>query len=200
VLRCSHLLDRAYFQNLSPGRTEYHNSGGKIDTRSGTRAIPHLFRRGRLARSLFPLCELHYADDPRHDSLDARFDKHRLSAEDDERVAGRAQARTERLVAHLRHQARIFNLYPDQMSGGQQQLVSIMRHLWWNRKSCFSTSHFLHSDYEMTLFMREQLQKLFMESGTTMVLVSHDSKKRFILPTMCCCCPRIRRGSPISLL
>jgi len=29
-------------------------------------------------------------------------------------------------------------------------------------------------DYEMTLFMRRQLQHVFMETGTTMVLVSHD--------------------------
>jgi NitT/TauT family transport system ATP-binding protein len=36
-------------------------------------------------------------------------------------------------------------------------------------------------DYEMTLFMREQLQKLFMESGTTMVLVSHDLEEAVYL-------------------
>ena len=32
-----------------------------------------------------------------------------------------------------------------------------------------------------TLFMREQLQKLFMESGTTMVLVSHDLEEAVYL-------------------
>ena len=29
-------------------------------------------------------------------------------------------------------------------------------------------------DYEMTLFMRDQLQRIFIETGTTTVLVSHD--------------------------
>jgi len=33
----------------------------------------------------------------------------------------------------------------------------------------------------MTLFMREQLQRLFMESGTTMVLVSHDLEEAVYL-------------------
>jgi NitT/TauT family transport system ATP-binding protein len=33
----------------------------------------------------------------------------------------------------------------------------------------------------MTLFMREQLQKLFLESGTTMVLVSHDLEEAVYL-------------------
>ena len=29
-------------------------------------------------------------------------------------------------------------------------------------------------DYEMTLFIRDRLQQVFIETGTTMVLVSHD--------------------------
>ena len=36
-------------------------------------------------------------------------------------------------------------------------------------------------DYEMTLFMREQLQRIFMESGTTTVLVSHDLEEAVYL-------------------
>jgi NitT/TauT family transport system ATP-binding protein len=60
------------------------------------------------------------------------------------------------------------------MSGGQQQLVSIMRALVVEPEILFLDEPFSALDYEMTLFMREQLQKLFMESRTTMVLVSHD--------------------------
>jgi NitT/TauT family transport system ATP-binding protein len=83
------------------------------------------------------------------------------------------RARTERLVARLGIKLDL-NLYPYQMSGGQQQLVSIMRALVVDPEILFLDEPFSALDYEMTLFMREQLQKLFMESGTTMVLVSHD--------------------------
>ena len=83
------------------------------------------------------------------------------------------KARTEKLVEHLGVKIDL-NLYPYQMSGGQQQLVSIMRALVVEPEILFLDEPFSALDYEMTLFMREQLQKLFMESRTTMVLVSHD--------------------------
>ena len=67
------------------------------------------------------------------------------------------------------------------MSGGQQQLVSIMRALVVEPEILFLDEPFSALDYEMTLFMREQLQKLFMESGTTMVLVSHDLEEAVYL-------------------
>lgn len=90
------------------------------------------------------------------------------------------KARTERLVAHLGIKLDL-NLYPYQMSGGQQQLVSIMRALVVEPEILFLDEPFSALDYEMTLFMREQLQKLFMESGTTMVLVSHDLEEAVYL-------------------
>ncbi|AXK82688.1 ATP-binding cassette domain-containing protein [Pseudolabrys taiwanensis] len=90
------------------------------------------------------------------------------------------QERVERLVAHLGIKLDL-NLYPYQMSGGQQQLVSIMRALVVDPEILFLDEPFSALDYEMTLFMREQLQKLFMESGTTMVLVSHDLEEAVYL-------------------
>ena len=36
-------------------------------------------------------------------------------------------------------------------------------------------------DYEMTLFMRDQLQRIFVETGTTTVLVSHDLEEAVYL-------------------
>jgi NitT/TauT family transport system ATP-binding protein len=90
------------------------------------------------------------------------------------------KARTERLVVHLGIKLDL-NLYPYQMSGGQQQLVSIMRALVVDPEILFLDEPFSALDYEMTLFMREQLQKLFMESGTTMVLVSHDLEEAVYL-------------------
>jgi NitT/TauT family transport system ATP-binding protein len=90
------------------------------------------------------------------------------------------KARTERLVAHLGIKLDL-NLYPYQMSGGQQQLVSIMRALIVEPEILFLDEPFSALDYEMTLFMREQLQRLFLETGTTTVLVSHDLEEAVYL-------------------
>jgi len=90
------------------------------------------------------------------------------------------RARTEKLVAHLGIKLDL-NLYPYQMSGGQQQLVSIMRALVVEPEILFLDEPFSALDYEMTLFMREQLQRLFMETGTTTVLVSHDLEEAVYL-------------------
>ena len=67
------------------------------------------------------------------------------------------------------------------MSGGQQQLVSIMRALVVEPEILFLDEPFSALDYEMTLFMREQLQRIFMETGTTTVLVSHDLEEAVYL-------------------
>jgi len=88
--------------------------------------------------------------------------------------------RTEKLVAHLGVKLDL-NLYPYQMSGGQQQLVSIMRALVVEPEILFLDEPFSALDYEMTLFMREQLQRIFMETGTTTVLVSHDLEEAVYL-------------------
>ena len=90
------------------------------------------------------------------------------------------RARTEKLVAHLGVKLDL-NLYPYHMSGGQQQLVSIMRALIVEPEILFLDEPFSALDYEMTLFMREQLQRIFMETGTTTVLVSHDLEEAVFL-------------------
>lgn len=71
--------------------------------------------------------------------------------------------------------------YPYEMSGGQQQLVSIMRALVVEPEVLFLDEPFSALDYEMTLFMRDQLQRVFEETGTTMVLVSHDLEEAVYL-------------------
>src|ERR1700681_1556951 len=97
------------------------------------------------------------------------------------RVAPAEQrARTEKLVAHLGIKLDL-NLYPYQMSGGQQQLVSIMRALIVEPEILFLDEPFSALDYEMTLFMREQLQRIFIETATTTVLVSHDLEEAVYL-------------------
>ena len=90
------------------------------------------------------------------------------------------RARTEKLVAHLGIKLDLA-LYPYQMSGGQQQLVSILRALVVEPEILFLDEPFSALDYEMTLFMREQLQRIFLETGTTTILVSHDLEEAVFL-------------------
>ena len=88
--------------------------------------------------------------------------------------------RVERLVERLGVTIDL-NKYPYQMSGGQQQLVSIMRSLVIEPEVLFLDEPFSALDYEMTLFMRDQLQALFMDTKTTMVFVSHDLEEAVYL-------------------
>jgi NitT/TauT family transport system ATP-binding protein len=90
------------------------------------------------------------------------------------------RAKVERLVAHLGVKIDL-NRYPYELSGGQQQLVSIMRALVVEPEVLFLDEPFSALDYEMTLFMREQLQRIFMDTRTTTVLVSHDLEEAVYL-------------------
>jgi NitT/TauT family transport system ATP-binding protein len=89
-------------------------------------------------------------------------------------------ARVERLVAHLGVKIDL-KRYPYELSGGQQQLISIMRALIVDPEILFLDEPFSALDYEMTLFMRDQLQRIFVETGTTTVLVSHDLEEAVYL-------------------
>ena len=88
--------------------------------------------------------------------------------------------RVDRLVEHLGVKVDLTR-YPYELSGGQQQLVSIMRALVVEPEVLFLDEPFSALDYEMTLFMREQLQRVFNETRTTMVLVSHDLEEAVYL-------------------
>lgn len=81
--------------------------------------------------------------------------------------------RIERLIADFGVRIDL-NAYPYQLSGGQQQAVSIIRALVREPDVLFLDEPFSALDYEMTLLMREKLQHLFQKTRTTMILVSHD--------------------------
>jgi NitT/TauT family transport system ATP-binding protein len=89
-------------------------------------------------------------------------------------------ARVQKLVDHLGVTIDL-KLYPYQMSGGQQQLVSIMRALVVEPEVLFLDEPFSALDYEMSLFMRDQVQRIFAETKTTTVLVSHDLEEAVFL-------------------
>jgi NitT/TauT family transport system ATP-binding protein len=111
--------------------------------------IGYVFQNYREA--LFPW--LRSIDNIKYPLQLARLPKH----ERDEKV--------ERLVTHLGVKIDL-KRYPYELSGGQQQLVSIMRALVVEPEA---------------LFMREQLQRIFLETGTTTVLVSHDLEEAVFL-------------------
>jgi NitT/TauT family transport system ATP-binding protein len=90
------------------------------------------------------------------------------------------RTRTEQMVAGLGVKIDL-NRYPYELSGGQQQLVSIMRALVVEPQILLLDEPFSALDYEMTLFMRDQLQRIFVETGTTTVLVSHDLEEAVYL-------------------
>lgn len=83
------------------------------------------------------------------------------------------EARIERLLAEFDIKIDL-NAYPYTLSGGQQQTISILRALVTDPEVLFLDEPFSALDYEMTLFMREQIQKIYMKTGTTTILVSHD--------------------------
>ena len=66
------------------------------------------------------------------------------------------------------------NRYPYLLSGGQQQLISILRALITEPDVLFLDEPFSALDFETTLFIRDKLQEIFQSSGITMVMVSHD--------------------------
>jgi NitT/TauT family transport system ATP-binding protein len=93
------------------------------------------------------------------------------------KLAGQSAQEVDRRVEQLVASFQVtfdLNRYPYELSGGQQQLVSIMRALAPQPEVLFLDEPFSALDYEMTLFIRDRLQQVFIETGTTMVLVSHD--------------------------
>jgi NitT/TauT family transport system ATP-binding protein len=86
---------------------------------------------------------------------------------------GEKEARIDRLVQSFDVKIDL-NKYPYQMSGGQQQMVSIMRALVVDPEVLFLDEPFSALDYEMTQFLRDRLQKVFIERPVTTLLVSHD--------------------------
>jgi NitT/TauT family transport system ATP-binding protein len=90
------------------------------------------------------------------------------------------EARVERLSAQFRVR---FDLsrYPYELSGGQQQLVSIMRALAVEPEVLFLDEPFSALDYETTLSLRGLLQRVLKEMRVTTVLVSHDLEESIVL-------------------
>ncbi len=91
-----------------------------------------------------------------------------------------ALARVDQLIAQFDVKVDL-QRYPYELSGGQQQLVSIMRALVVEPEVLFMDEPFSALDYELTLSMRDQLQKVLGARKVTTLLVSHDLEEAVYL-------------------
>ncbi len=64
--------------------------------------------------------------------------------------------------------------YPYQLSGGQQQLLTVMRSLITKPKLLFADEPFSALDYEISLKLRDRLGGFLREQKITMLMVSHN--------------------------
>jgi NitT/TauT family transport system ATP-binding protein len=100
------------------------------------------------------------------------------------KLAGKSKSEVDHRMAELVASFDVkfdLNRYPYELSGGQQQTASIMRALAPKPEVLFLDEPFSALDFEMTLFIREKLQEVFMQTGTTMMLVSHDLEEAVYL-------------------
>ena len=107
--------------------------------------------------------------------------QHRISAQADEDAARPSGARGSRSSSPISASRSTSTAIPTRCPAASSSLVSIMRALVVEPEILFLDEPFSALDYEMTLFMREQLQRIFIETGTTTVLVSHDLEEAVYL-------------------
>lgn len=100
------------------------------------------------------------------------------------RVKGVAEKECRDRVANL---VETFNIrldlkrYPYNFSGGQQQLVSILRALIAEPEVLFLDEPFSALDFETTLFVRDKLQEIFMATSIPMLMVVHNLEEAVFL-------------------
>ena len=71
--------------------------------------------------------------------------------------------------------------YPYTLSGGQQQLVTILRALITQPDIILLDEPFSSLDYQTNLFMLNKIQEIWRETGITFVFVSHDIDEAIFL-------------------
>ena len=72
-------------------------------------------------------------------------------------------------------------VYPYRLSGGQQQLVAILRGLIDKPEIILMDEPFASLDYQTTLQSEQKLQEIWQEIRTTTIFVSHDLRESILL-------------------
>ena len=65
-------------------------------------------------------------------------------------------------------------LFPYEMSGGQQQILAIMRAFTNNPRIIFMDEPFSALDYENNLILRQKIQNYYIKHRPTMLIITHD--------------------------
>jgi NitT/TauT family transport system ATP-binding protein len=73
------------------------------------------------------------------------------------------------------------NLYPYELSGGQQQLVSILRRIISEPELFLLDEPFASLDYQTTLFMMQKLLLIWQETQLTTLFISHEIDEAIFL-------------------
>ena len=76
--------------------------------------------------------------------------------------------------------------YPNELSGGQQQRVAIARTLAPEPDILFMDEPLSNLDAKLRLEMRAELQRLHVDTGITMIYVTHDQMEAMTLATRIC--------------
>lgn len=71
--------------------------------------------------------------------------------------------------------------YPYSFSGGQQQMIAILRALVADPEVLFLDEPFSALDFETTLFVRDKLQEIFMTAKLPMLMVVHNLEEAVYL-------------------
>ena len=74
--------------------------------------------------------------------------------------------------------------YPYQLSGGQQQFISLLRGLIVNPDIYLFDEPFSSLDYSTTLFMQEMISKIWLDTKLTTLFVSHNVDEAIFLSDM----------------
>lgn len=73
------------------------------------------------------------------------------------------------------------NLYPYQLSGGQQQLLAFMRALITQPDILFLDEPFSALDYENNIYLRDKLQKYYLQTKATVFIITHSIEEAVYL-------------------
>lgn len=73
------------------------------------------------------------------------------------------------------------NRYPHQLSGGMKQLIAIVRALAYEPEFFLMDEPFGALDYQNRIKMEEEIQRIWMETGKTILFVSHDIDEAIFL-------------------